>query len=168
MTRLRKLYLRAILISAVAVAGGFSLACRRAEGPIQPIAFSHRLHAGDLQISCLYCHTTATRSTAAGAPPVETCYGCHRLVKLKSPEIMKVIHSWETKQPITWVRVHTLPEFVYFSHKRHVKAGLACQNCHGDVQRVERVSQQAPLTMGWCLDCHEQRGAPRECVVCHK
>jgi hypothetical protein len=152
--------------------------CRRAEGPVQPIAFSHRLHAGDLQIACLYCHTTATRSTSAGAPPVETCYGCHRLVKLQnpqiksaqvqSPEIKKMLDSWDAKKPIAWVRIHTLPDFVYFSHKRHVLKGIACQECHGEIQRMERVSQVSPLTMGWCLDCHEQRGGPRDCDVCHK
>ncbi|MBI3895737.1 MAG: cytochrome c3 family protein [Acidobacteria bacterium] len=81
---------------------------------------------------------------------------------------MKVLKYWETKQPISWVRIHALPNHVYFSHKRHVLGGIACQSCHGDVQLVDRVSQQAPLTMGWCLQCHEQRGAPRECETCHK
>ena len=164
MTRLRKINLTGLLIVATAIAGG----CRRAEGPVQPIAYSHKLHAGDLKIACLYCHFNAARSTAAGVPPLDTCYGCHKLVKLKSPEIMKVMKSFEAKQPITWVRIHSLPEYVYFSHKRHVRVGLACQTCHGEIQTMERVSQFAPLTMGWCLDCHEQRGGPRDCDVCHK
>jgi len=95
MTRLRKINLTGLLIVATAIAGG----CRRAEGPVQPIAYSHKLHAGDLKIACLYCHFNAARSTAAGVPPLETCYGCHKLVKLKSPEIMKVMKAFEAKIP---------------------------------------------------------------------
>jgi len=168
MTLPRKTYLVILLLAAGALAGGSILARRSLPAPVQPIEFSHRVHAGDNQISCLYCHTAATRSTVAGVPTVATCYECHRLVRLKNSETNKVLEHWENKQPIAWVRIHTLPDHVYFSHKRHVSAGVACQTCHGDVQTVERLSQIAPLTMGWCVDCHKERAASLECSTCHK
>ena len=138
------------------------------EGPSQPIAFSHRLHAGTLQLACVYCHTGVTRSAVAGVPPVQTCYECHRLVSRERPEIAKVLEHWDAQQPIPWVRVHHLPDHVYFSHKRHVRAAVSCQTCHGEIEVVERVSQVAPLTMGWCVQCHDQENAPLECSTCHK
>jgi hypothetical protein len=138
------------------------------EGPPQPIAFSHRLHAGTLQLACVYCHTAATRSAVAGVPPVKTCYECHRLVSRERPEIAKVLGYWDAQQPIPWVRVYHLPDHVYFSHKRHVRAEVSCQTCHGEVEVMERVSQVAPLTMGWCVQCHEEENAPLECSTCHQ
>lgn len=157
------------LIIVVALFGLFLLGrARQPQGPPQPIAFSHRLHAGEHQIPCLYCHATAARSLVAGVPPVQTCFECHRLIEKKSPEVQKALHYWDAGQPIPWIRIHSLPDFVYFSHKRHVRAGLSCQTCHGEVQREERLSQVAPLTMGWCVDCHRERGAPLECSTCHK
>lgn len=133
----------------------------------QPIAYSHRLHAGDLKIQCVYCHSSAPRSASAGMPAVGTCFGCHRLVKVKSEEMQKLDQFWEKKQPIVWNRLHFLEDHVYFSHKRHVRSGLACQGCHGEVEKMQRTSQVAPLTMGWCISCHEQRRAPLECSTCH-
>jgi len=168
MKRLRNTSFQALLIVASILCAGVSGVAQTAEGPVQPIDFSHRIHAGDNKISCLYCHTGANRSISAGVPSVGTCAECHRFLKLKSPEIQKVLKYWETKQPITWTRVYSVPDYVYFSHKRHVRAGVACQSCHGEVQQVDRVSQQSSLTMGWCLQCHEQRQAPRECDTCHK
>jgi hypothetical protein len=168
MTRTQKFYLSGLLCAVIAAAAGVLLASRKIEAPEQPIAFSHRVHAGANQIACVYCHTGVSASTFAGVPSVSTCYECHRLVKLKNAEIAKVMQHWDARQPIEWVRVHDLPDYVYFSHKRHVRAGVGCQNCHGEVQQMERVVRVAPLTMGWCLQCHEQRGAPRQCDTCHK
>jgi hypothetical protein len=158
------------LLSGSAVLAGLGLPSskRAEEAPSQPIAFSHRIHAGDNQIACAYCHTGVARTAFAGVPPVATCYECHRAVQRKSPEIQKVFQHWEAKEPIRWVRVHQLPDYVYFSHKRHVTAGVACASCHGEIDKMDRVGRQAPLTMGWCLQCHQQRGAPRECDTCHK
>jgi cytochrome c7-like protein len=136
--------------------------------PVQPIDFSHRVHAGENGIACLYCHSGAARTEMAGVPSVATCYECHRLVKLKSPEIAKVAEHWQSRQPMVWTRVYWLPDYVYFSHQRHVQAKLDCQECHGDVRSAARIAQESPLAMGWCLNCHEQRGAPRECNTCHK
>jgi hypothetical protein len=168
MTLARKTYLVLLLLAAAGLAGGSILLTPGPQEWVQPIEFSHRVHAGDNQISCLYCHSAAARSTVAGVPPVSTCYECHRLVKLRNPEINKVFQHWENNQPIVWVRIHSLPQHVYFSHKRHVVAGLACQSCHGDVQAADRVSQVASLTMGWCVDCHKERAASLECSTCHK
>lgn len=134
----------------------------------QPIAFSHKLHAGDKKIPCQYCHAYARRSPVAGVPSVQTCMGCHSLVAVRKPEIRKVAAYWEQRAPIPWVKIHNLPDFVYFSHKRHIRAGLECQQCHGPVETMERVYQYSSLEMGWCLTCHTQRGAPIDCATCHK
>jgi hypothetical protein len=124
--------------------------------PEQPIAFSHRVHAGEKKIDCLYCHTAARRSTTAGLPSVERCMGCHSLIATRRPEIRKLADFWEKREPVPWVRVHRLPDFVYFSHKRHVAAGVRCQECHGPVETMDVVYQYASLEMGWCLSCHKQ------------
>ncbi len=172
--------------------------------PAQPIAFSHRLHAGELQISCLYCHSGSERSRHAGIPAANVCMNCHRFVSatmgavraedeqakkenraprlIVSSEIQKlydavgflpaapsrggnqtpaaVIANARTPAgPIAWVKVHNLPDFVYFDHRPHVNAGVACQTCHGPVETMERVRQVQDLSMGWCVNCH--RGVDR-------
>ena len=134
----------------------------------QPIAFSHKLHAGEKQIPCQYCHAYARRSLVAGVPSVQACMGCHQLVAVRKPEVRKLAAYWEQRQPIPWIKVHNLPDFVYFSHKRHVRAGVQCQECHGPVETMEEVRQVSSLEMGWCLSCHQQRQAPVDCVTCHK
>lgn len=135
--------------------------------PGQPIAFSHRVHAGDYRIDCLYCHSAARISPVASIPSVQTCMGCHKKVAEKAPEVEKVKGYWDREEPIPWARVHKLPEFTRFTHKRHVRAGVACQTCHGRVERMERIEQVASLKMGWCISCHEQRGATKDCLACH-
>lgn len=135
--------------------------------PAQPIAYSHKLHAGDLKINCFFCHDSARRSPVAGVPSVQRCIGCHNIMQTDTPEIQKLKAAWEEKKPIEWIRVHKLPEFTMFNHKRHVKAGVSCQTCHGPVETMEVVRQEAPLTMGWCLDCHKENKAPTDCYTCH-
>ena len=134
--------------------------------PRQPIAFSHELHAGQYGLDCLYCHNAARISPRAGIPPVKTCIGCHKNVTDK-PELLKVQDYWERKEPIPWLRVHKLPGFTRFTHKRHIRAGLECQSCHGQVDQMERVEQVSSLKMGWCVNCHEQQQADKDCLVCH-
>ncbi|MCB1049124.1 MAG: cytochrome c3 family protein [Acidobacteria bacterium] len=139
--------------------------------PEQPIPYSHKLHAGDLQIPCEYCHTYARRSRSAGIPALEQCMACHKLLATDRPNIQKVRDAFEAKQPIEWVKVHDLPDFVYFSHKRHISAGFACQECHGPIETMEKVWREAPLTMGWCVNCHKSnldKGASVDCLTCHK
>jgi len=138
--------------------------------PEQPIAFSHRIHAGDNQIPCLYCHVQARRSISAGVPSVSKCMGCHTDVATDRPQIRILADYWETKQPIPWIKVHDLPDFVHFTHKRHVAAGIECQTCHGAVETMDVVSREAPLKMGQCLTCHRDNEVEHgtDCWTCHK
>ncbi len=135
--------------------------------PEQPIPFSHKLHAGDKKIPCQYCHSSARRSTAAGIPPMNTCMGCHKLVATDKPNIKKVTEHFKNNDPIQWVKVHDLPDFVRFSHQVHVNAKLECQDCHGNVQDMDIVEQKAPLQMGWCVECHKAKKAKLDCLACH-
>jgi mono/diheme cytochrome c family protein len=136
--------------------------------PAQPVEFSHVIHAGSYQIDCQYCHADARRSSYAGLPSVERCMGCHKIVAAQgNPQVGKVQAAWNDRRAIPWVRIHKLPGFVYFPHKRHVAKDVECQECHGPVERMQRVAQVAPLTMGWCVACHAERKAPLDCVACH-
>lgn len=161
--------------------------------PAQPILFSHVVHAGSFQIACQHCHTEARRSEYAGLPSVERCMGCHRIIGAQdNPEIQKIHRYAERGQAVPWVRVFKMPEFTYFPHKPHVRAGVECQSCHGPVERMRVVGATTgprllndlkhlvglrppspPLTMGWCLDCHREQNAtrgmraPLDCVACH-
>jgi hypothetical protein len=151
----------------------------------QPIAYSHKLHAGELQINCEYCHSGARRSIHAGVPETNTCMNCHKNISTKDrPELEKLVKYYESGKPIPWQKVHDLPDFVYFSHKRHVRGGVRCQECHGEVQDTMTVAQRVnTLEMGWCLDCHRdhptvdenygasaelRRAELKDCLTCHK
>ncbi len=133
----------------------------------QPIAFSHREHVTEVGLDCQLCHAYARRGPIAGIPSGARCVGCHRFVLPDSPEVAKILRYQEDEEPIPWVRVHDLPEHVRFTHKRHVRAGVTCEECHGEVGRMEIVEQVAPLTMGWCITCHQDRQAPLDCLTCH-
>ena len=133
----------------------------------QPIAFSHAHHVTEIGIDCQFCHAYARRGPVAGIPSVQRCAGCHRVVLSEEPEILKVLEYWENEEPIPWVRVHDLPDHVRFTHKAHVRAGVGCEACHGDVARMEAAVQVESLSMGWCVSCHEDRGATRDCLACH-
>jgi hypothetical protein len=130
--------------------------------PAQPVAFSHKLHAGQYGIACQYCHIGVERGKYATIPSTNICMNCHNYV-VQGPvygkkEIAKVRESWETGKPIEWVKIHVLPDFVYFNHAQHVKvAGLACQDCHGPVETMEEVYQFNDLSMGWCINCHREK-----------
>lgn len=120
----------------------------------QPIIFSHRHHAGDLGIDCRYCHTHVEDSSFAGIPSTETCMTCHSQLFTDSPMLEPVRESFATGESIPWIRVHDLPEFVYFDHSIHIQKGVSCIQCHGDVADMPLISQQETLHMDWCLDCH--------------
>ncbi len=178
--------------------------------PQQPIDYSHRLHAGELQIDCGFCHTAADKSRHAGIPSSDVCMKCHKFVtssfdvlqdegnraaeesrqpnRIISEELQKLYDSFgldEELQPradaeptsIPWIRVHNLPDYVYFDHRAHVTAGVTCQHCHGPVESMERVRQVESLSMGWCVKCHREttengvNGQPvhasTDCAVCH-
>jgi len=125
--------------------------------PAQPIAFPHTIHARDNKIACLYCHSAARTSRHAGIPSASVCMNCHALLEKQTVEIEKLKEAAQEQRPISWVKVHALPDFVYFNHSQHVLSDVACQRCHGPVEQMDRVEQAAPLTMGWCLDCHRQQ-----------
>lgn len=136
--------------------------------PAQPIPFSHAVHAGKLSIDCRYCHTTVEAAAMAAIPPTQTCLNCHASIKADAPSIKPLRNSFEQGTPISWIKVHDLPDFVYFNHSAHVNKGVACQTCHGQVNEMEVVRQTEPLSMAWCLECHRNPAPhlrPREQVT---
>lgn len=154
--------------------------------PIQPIHYSHRIHAGDNQIECKYCHSSARTSKTSGIPTLNVCMNCHKTIsevadasnkftsvtedyskEFYDKEIQKLYNAvgWDPAtqsytgetHPVKWVRIHNLPDFVYFNHSQHVSvAGVQCQTCHGPIEEMEIVHQESPLTMGWCINCHRE------------
>ena len=122
--------------------------------PVQPVPYSHALHAGQLGIDCRYCHNTVEVAAHAALPPTQTCMNCHARIRSTSPKLLPVRESYATGLPIPWVRVHDLPDYVYFNHSAHVRRGVGCVECHGRVDTMDVVTQVHRLSMGWCLDCH--------------
>jgi len=120
----------------------------------QVVQFDHRHHVWDDGIDCRYCHQSVERSPSAGYPSTSVCMGCHEQIWNKSPLLDEVRARYFTDRAIPWSRVHRLPYFVYFNHSIHVNKGVGCVTCHGRVDRMAHVEQVAPLTMGWCVDCH--------------
>ncbi len=143
------------LYVTLVVAYGFSPKTTNAGyQPEQPIPFSHLLHAGELGLDCRYCHNTVERADEAAIPPTQTCMGCHVSIHRESPQLEPLRYSFATGMAVPWVRVHDLPDYAYFSHSAHVTRGVSCVECHGRIDRMERVYQHEPLSMGWCLECH--------------
>ena len=177
----------------LAVLGFVALSARgQAAAPLQPIAFSHQIHAGQYKIDCQYCHADARRSEYAGLPSVTRCMGCHKITAADRPEIQKLARFFNEQKPIPWVRIFKVPEYAHFPHKPHVRAGVTCQTCHGPIETMAVVTAKTgqnltndllnlvtfhpsptPLTMGWCVECHttmnakEDKKAPLDCVTCH-
>lgn len=150
--------------------------------PEQPIEYSHMLHAGEKQIPCQYCHSSARRSAYAGIPSLNTCMGCHKYVATDSPEIMWITEKYNNNEPVEWVKVHDMPDFVRFAHKPHIHSekiaenyaeeiaendGQSCFLCHGNMKEVTVAKQQKSMQMGWCIDCHNRNEAPISCETCH-
>jgi hypothetical protein len=132
------------------------------EGPVQPIFFSHRRHAGIYEVECLYCHSNTDKLPIAPMPAVELCLGCHRVVKAASTEIQRLRGYQQSGEPIPWERIYKLADFVQFNHGRHVRAEVDCEECHGKVEETDVLYQWSPLTMGWCLGCHREPGEDEE------
>lgn len=159
--------------ATAAVTQSFWVQAGQHEGPVQPIKFPHNIHAGKLGMDCLYCHYSADKSIYANLPSIGTCMGCHKLAVADRPEIQKLTAYWNRGEQPPWVQVYHLPDHVKFNHKRHVKAGVACQQCHGPVQEMPVIYQYASLKMGWCVQCHRQnlndpaKPASLDCLVCH-
>jgi Cytochrome c7 and related cytochrome c len=133
----------------------------------QPVPFSHAHHVGSLGLDCRYCHTSVSTARFASVPPTETCMTCHSQLWTNAQMLAPVRKSLATNTPIRWQRVHVLPDYVYFDHSIHIAKGVGCSTCHGEVDRMPLMRQAAPLTMGWCLDCHrhpEKAVRPRDKV----
>ncbi len=191
----RRVYLAlGVLVFAIALGGSFGVyvlwPSNREAGyePKQPIPYSHKLHAGELKIDCLYCHAEAEKGPHATIPSVATCMKCHEQVQTKDKDgnltegTKTLLDHWEKKEPIVWNKVHDLADFVYFDHSRHMAADLTCQECHGPVETFEHMRREYGMKMSWCLDCHReelseddparQRGletrGPIHCTACHR
>ena len=169
-----------LVVAALAVvAGGLFVYQQRFYGagypstlpasPQQPIAFSHRQHATELEIDCLYCHHRAEKAPLAGLPSVKKCRQCHVAQESGGFEAAAapIAQAWEQQSPIEWVRVYDLPDHVYFSHRMHLAAQVDCRDCHGNVEEMDQVRRTRSLSMGWCIECHRDRQASVECSICH-
>ena len=136
-------------------------------GVAQPIAFSHRLHAGHKAIDCYYCHPYVERSNHPGLPPVEKCLHCHNYIIANHPEIRKEHNYFNTKTPTPWQKVYYLSEHVVFNHQRHIKKEVACEKCHGEVKQMDRLKNHR-FKMGFCVECHQEKKANLDCwLACH-
>jgi hypothetical protein len=133
----------------------------------QPVAFSHRLHAEKAGLPCDFCHAGAAKGDAAGLPPTETCLTCHRAIKTDSPEVAKIKAAADARERIAWVPVYRVPDFVFFGHAPHMKAGLACAECHGPVATRDVLQKEISTSMTVCVDCHKAKGARQDCAACH-
>jgi hypothetical protein len=122
--------------------------------PDQPVAFDHGFHVGVLGLDCRYCHTNVEKSPHSNVPATSTCWNCHSVIKKDAPTIAPIRESMASGAPIQWVKVHKVPDYVYFPHSVHVSRGVSCVECHGRVDQMEVVGQQKPLSMSFCLDCH--------------
>jgi len=162
-----KMFITIVSLLFVAIAvracwlGALSIGVEQNYEPVQPIAFSHKQHAGDMKINCNYCHTGAYKSKQSNIPSLNICMNCHTHVtegsRFGKDEIAKVVKAYNDGTPIKWVRVHNLPDLAYFNHSQHTTvAGIECQKCHGPIEEMEVVRQHSPLTMGWCINCHRE------------
>jgi hypothetical protein len=159
----------------------FSRAERDSVGyqPEQPVAFSHKLHAGDMAIDCQYCHVGVSKGRSATVPSVNICMNCHSVAQKDKPEIIRLTEYYEKGKPLMWKRIHKLPEYAYFNHSVHINKGIECISCHGDVTQMEKVKQMKAFTMTACLNCHRNpdinltylqnvKKGPENCAACHR
>ena len=122
--------------------------------PKQPVAYSHQVHVGKMGMDCRYCHTTVEGAAFAAVPPTSVCMNCHKTIGWELKTVAPLRQSTETNMPVPWVRVHDLPDYVYFDHHAHLARNVGCVSCHNRIDRMEQVYQAEKLSMGWCLDCH--------------
>jgi hypothetical protein len=132
------------------------------------VPLDHSIHAGKAGISCLACHAYADKSPVAGLPSGRKCMGCHKFVAKEKPGVQLLARRVAEGRPLRWERVFSVPDFIYFSHRVHVRAKVDCKECHGDMAWAKAIRQDRPFTMGRCLGCHEERKATRDCLACHK
>jgi hypothetical protein len=155
------IFILAALGFKAVINGLYSVGVQQGYAPKQPIAFSHKIHAGQYEIDCKYCHIGVMKGKSATIPSVNICMNCHNQIKSGTTtgeaEIGKIVRAFQENKPIEWVRIHNLPDLAYFNHAQHVNVGgLECQTCHGPIQEMDVVRQHSLLTMGWCVDCHRK------------
>ncbi len=141
---------------------------RSGQPPDQPIHFPHFIHVSRIGLPCNFCHLYVEKAKRAGVPSISRCMSCHQSVAVEKPEIKKLTRFYREKQPIRWIRIYSIPSFVYFSHKRHIKAQVDCSACHGAVGGMKKIRKVRSLKMGFCVNCHRDRGAPLDCATCHQ
>lgn len=146
----------------------------------QPIEFPHNRHVNDMKINCMYCHTYARRSKVAGIPPTSKCMGCHKMIATDKERIIKLTEYWEKGESPRWKKVHDVPDYVHFSHEKHIRKFVfdadfpvqdvqqVCGVCHGELRAMTVAEKKKPLNMGFCRRCHEANGGPGDCWKCHK
>lgn len=157
MVRSVAIWLFMLVATKQTIDGAYGIGIQQGYAPKQPIAYSHKLHAGQYKIDCNYCHTGVNKGKSAHIPAANVCMNCHGVIKKESPEIQKIYAAIEENRPIEWVRVHNLPDLAYFNHAQHVNVGnVQCTTCHGEIEKMEVVEQRSSLTMGWCIDCHRK------------
>lgn len=161
----------AIFVFLMVVFGGIyfvrGLGDNRGYSPVQPVPFSHKLHAGDMKIECQYCHSEVDKSRHANVPSMNVCMNCHSVVAQESPHIKKMRDLIQSGNSFEWIKVNDLPDYVFFNHKRHVAKDISCETCHGDVRAMDRVTQMQKLNMGFCVNCHREKEASTGCDTCH-
>ncbi len=161
-----------LFAAGVALLGLLAAGCsNEPPPPPQPIAFNHQVHIEN-DIECTRCHQGAETQAEAGLPPMATCAGCHRRQAADNPEVQKFMEQYNSGrgEPMVWRKVNVIPPeaMVHFKHKPHIRAGVECETCHGDVSHMTVVHQVVDVAkMGWCLDCHRERDAPTDCLTCH-
>ncbi len=146
----------------------YSLVFRTQMGPEQPIPFSHRVHAGTKNISCVMCHQSVIDTARAGIPPLATCVLCHERIIPEYPWIKMLREHFDQKKPVAWTRLNSLPDFVFFNHAAHLHAGIDCGRCHGAVNEMDRLVQPQNFIMGFCIQCHKENNASSDCYFCHR
>jgi hypothetical protein len=156
------LLITALFITNTLFVDGIALGRSHGYSPMQPVKFSHAVHAGQNKTDCIYCHSFAKTSKTAGFPPENVCMNCHFMVRSGTrsgvTEIAKVLNAYENMKPIEWIKVHNLPDHVFFSHAQHVSVGgVACKECHGKVEEMDVIKQVSDLSMGWCINCHRTK-----------
>ena len=181
--RVRLPFVAGVALVSIVLAGVITTPTRRNPGyaPEQPVAFSHRLHAGDMRVDCRYCHTGVETGRHAGIPSTTVCMNCHSVASVAdSTKIQPLLAAATAGVPIRWKRIHRLPEFTYFSHDVHVVKGIDCRTCHGLIEQMDVVRQVMPLSMKFCLDCHREPHekvaglapgtlvGPESCGTCHR
>ncbi|MST95292.1 MAG: cytochrome C [Pedosphaera sp.] len=153
-----KIAVGAVLVGTAATAGSWYYLTPKYSNvgyqPVQPVAFSHAIHAGQLGMDCRYCHSAVEKSWYSNIPTASTCMNCHNQVLKDDPKLALVRESAATGKPIPWVQIHKVPDYVYFNHSVHVNRGVSCVECHGRIDKMDEVRQVEPLSMTFCLDCH--------------